>query len=234
MVSLMSLTSYVDFPKSELYARIVNGQGPFTDSEYDTVVQLSSTWAQDVRIGSKYVDRDTLRISLYDNLQLSSTSIYTRQMDRLPFVFNDSYDCYILAPDNWTSMVGTPQYLIHHTLSWRSDTLRTIDGGPYHVFDAKFELTSPQLAINNIHKIFSSIDYRLTLNLSAYNAANNKINLLGLCLIKGDIQTVNININSYAKDAALSEILTKYVGTGKLLECQEELIDAGLGNFAKV
>lgn len=75
-------------------------------------------------------------------------------------------------------------------------------------------------SFSGVHKIIKSIGGEVSVNLGATH-------LLGFVLIS-DVSGID------AEDETLQRIMNEYVGTGKVIECQDELIDAGYIQQAKL
>lgn len=106
----------------------------------------------------------------------------------------------------------------------------SLEGIPRHIAGGSFNLLHfPKLSLHNVHK---HIDFFERLSIpSSYKGP-----LLGILRIKDLRNTKNqLDSHSNTRTKAACEIINKHLNSGKdILDCQEDLIDAGLTEYAKL
>lgn len=130
---------------------------------------------------------------------------------------NGMFSCY---SKGLTSLVGAPSHVEEFSCS--GNKLTSLEGAPviilrsFHCHDNR--LTS----LHNIHKQITMC--------KLMDFANNPIksHVLGLLKIKG------LDIVMFNNVSGLEKIISKYLPEGDLIECQQELIEAGLEEYAQL
>ena len=126
------------------------------------------------------------------------------------------------SDNNLTSLEGAPSHVGSFYCSYNK--LTSLEGAPSHV-GGSFHCTHNKLtSLKDVHKHIAEIK-------GALYASDNPIksHVLGLLLIKG-VTEVRL------KNKQVEEILNRHFGKGRagMLMAQEELIDAGLEEFAQL
>ena len=120
-----------------------------------------------------------------------------------------------------TSLKGAPSS-VGGNFSCNYNELTSLDGGPSSV-GRNFSCHNNKLtSLSNIHKYIKEVNGYI-------NFLNNPIksSVLGLVKIKGLTNVIFDN-------KKLEKIMNKYLPLGDILDCQEELIEAGLEEFAEL
>ena len=107
----------------------------------------------------------------------------------------------------------------------------SLEGITRYVNNGQMTIKSPKLtSLQNIHKHISFVEDRLDIN------APISSNILGLLKIRG-VRTFGLEVRDYPQfyecNAAFG-IVKKYVRSKDVFACQEELIDAGLKDYAEL
>jgi len=122
-----------------------------------------------------------------------------------------------------TSLVGGPSY-VGENFSCERNNITSMDGAPsfigLHCWCRDIKLTS----LEGIHRVIKRIG-------NSFDVSGNPItsNILGVIMIEG--------LTKFAiDDKELTKIMNRHVGHGKsaLIHCQNELLDAGYEEFAKL
>lgn len=149
---------------------------------------------------------------------------------------------------NLTSLEGAPKR-VHGAFQVQNNALTSMKGGPEYVggdFDVdnnsltSFEFSPRDIrgdyfcssnhitSLEGIHKHIDSIDGHFIAGpVSNEHKATITSHVLGLLKIK-KLQGVDIN------NRPVEDILDKYLPEGDIIECQQELIEAGFDDFAKL
>lgn len=149
------------------------------------------------------------------------TNIKLTSLKGSPKVIGGTFDC---SSNKLTSIIGGPVE-VDSDFHCGFNKLKTLDGAP-KVVKRDFLCYSNDLSsLRNIHKIITRID-------GCFDCEGNLISshVLGLLLITGLTEIRSTENLMWIK------ILNRYVGRGKagLIECQNELIEAGLEEFAQL
>jgi len=162
-------------------------------------------------------------------------------LEGAPSHVSGNFDCSL---NNLTSLEGAPRH-IDVGIYCSHNELTSLEGAPSHVngnFDCTYnELTSLEGAPSRVDGNFScsvnklaslkDVHKHITEIRGKFYALNNPIksHVLGLLLIKG-VTEVRLN------NKQVKEILNRHLGKGRvgMLMAQEELIEAGLEEFAQL
>jgi hypothetical protein len=163
-----------------------------------------------------------------DNQQnLSGNSLYTLYMwDLKEFP----------KPDFMKFVIGNKRYYFLNTLSSLSELPEEINGSlicnnigvsnlagfPKTIAGDLYCRNNQVLGLDNIHKVINEINGN-----ADFRGTPIQRDVLSLIMVKG-LKKV------YLDNAAVQEILQKWINPEHLLDCKEELINAGLGKFAKL
>ena len=120
--------------------------------------------------------------------------------------------------------------MIGHTLHFTEEHLQFL---PAHSEEIDFSMLGNLHSFHNIHKYVKS-----TKKIGAYEV-KIKSSILGLSMISGleEIDECFFDVNSDDKDwptEGIIDIVNKYIGTHDVFEFQEELVDAGFNELAKL
>lgn len=121
-----------------------------------------------------------------------------------------------------TSLVGAPRIVngdFECLENWR---LKSLDGIP-EVIHGSFTCESKHItSLKDIHNQLKEVGKDFVMLKTPL-----KSNILGLLKIKG-LKKISID------NQKVEEIINKYLPEGDLFDCQDELIDAGFGEYAKL
>ena len=141
-----------------------------------------------------------------------------------------------------TSLKGSPSF-IGRNLSCNDNKLTSLEGAPSSVGGSLFcnnnELTSIEGAPSQIGGYFYCRNNKLTSlsNIHKYiKEVNGYINFEDNPIKSSVLGLVKINglTNVMFDDKKLEKIMNKYLPLGDIFDCQEELIEAGLEEFAEL
>jgi hypothetical protein len=119
------------------------------------------------------------------------------------------------------SLEGAPQK-VGRNFHCAGNELASLDGAPQEVGGDFLCQNNRLTSLKDIHKQIKKMN-------GIFSAASNPIksHVLGLLLIKGIIK---VRLDNKEVEA----IINRYLGTGDIFSAQEELIDAGLEEYAKL
>jgi hypothetical protein len=117
-----------------------------------------------------------------------------------------------------TSLVGSPRK-IDGEATYIQSNIQTIEGAPESIGEALRLHATPVKSLHGIDKVVKHMKH--------FSCSDGATHILGLLLIDGLIQ---VEVGPLKVD----EILTKYLGTGDIISAQDELIDAGFMEQAKL
>lgn len=176
---------------------------------------------------------------LFETTEKSILSEYGKQPEHNPLGF----DC---SDKGMTSLEGASRSYSGGFYCF-SNHLKSLKGGPEKVngtFDCcDNQITSLEFAPSYIKNDFYFIDNQLTNlhNIHKFikhiggeaNFLNNPIksHVLGLLLIEG---ITFINLGSHGPKGIVEKIMNKHLDERDVFACQEELIEAGLDDFAQL
>ena len=149
-------------------------------------------------------------------------NLANKKLTRLPVKFGkvDGYfDC---GNNQLTSLEGAP-HAVGGNFFCNSNLVTSLEGTP-HTVGGGFSCASNQLtSLEGVHKIIKKI--------------NGMMNLRGNPIESGGIGLIMIDgLTKIISDLPAFRIIEKYLGQGKkgLLLCQDELIEAGYEEYAKL
>jgi hypothetical protein len=141
-------------------------------------------------------------------------------LDGAPSHVGGDFNCY---NNELTSLAGAPSHVDGY-FNCASNELTSLEGAPSHVGGAFYCYSNKLTSLKDVHKHVTEIK-------GIFYAVANPINshALGLLLIKG-VTEVRLD------NKRVMEILNSYLGKGRagMLMAQEELIEAGLEEFAQL
>ena len=157
-----------------------------------------------------YTDRNDFRCNDFDLTSLEGS----------PKKVTGLFDC---SHNELTSLVGGPEYVGDSFLCYDNE-LTSLKGAPSHV-DGDFYCYDNELtSLKDVYKHITEIK-------GIFDASDNPIksHVLGSLLIKG-VTEVRLD------NKQVEEILNRHLGKGRvgMLMAQEELIEAGLEEFAQL
>lgn len=120
-----------------------------------------------------------------------------------------------------TSLVGAPQY-ISLDFWCNNNQLTSLEGAPQHIGGNLWCSNNRIESLENIHEQILEIN-----GIADFESNPIKSHVLGLLLIKS-LKKVNFD------NRQLANIINKYLPLGDIMACQNELIDAGLEEFAQI
>jgi hypothetical protein len=155
-------------------------------------------------------------VNVTGNVLLSS-----RNLKQLPVKFGTVGGSFICKHNELTSLQGAPS-TVGGSFFCDDNPLTSLEGVPSTISGFFYCSSNKLTSLQGIHKVFKKID-RLYIDNSPINTGG-----IGLVLIEG-LTNVTSRLPAF-------KIIKKYLGQGKpgLLRCQEELIDAGYEEFAKL
>jgi hypothetical protein len=127
------------------------------------------------------------------------------------------FNCY---GSNITSLKGAPQSIIGSFSCVNTDT-SSLEGCPQSVGGSFYCTDTKITSLHDIHKQIKHIG-------GSFHCDSNITHLLGILLIDG-ITEIDVD-----DGGSLDKIFNKYVGTGDILSAQDELIDAGFIEQARL
>ena len=137
-----------------------------------------------------------------------------------PSRVNGSFYC---AHNKLTSLKGAPSH-VGGGFYCRGNELTSLEGAPSHVGGGFYCANNKLTSLKDVHKHIAEIK-------GIFYAIENPIesHVLGLLLIKGVTRV-------YLDNKQVAEILNRHLGKGRagMLMAQEELIEAGLEEFAQL
>ena len=146
--------------------------------------------------------------------EYKETKIWKRMTG--PFPFLHAKNCGLSSFD------GGPEKTYLAGMNVSNNWLSNFEGCPEHI-DGDFILRFNYFkSLKNIHKHLKVVNGRIDLK-------NNQLlsDILGLLKIKR-LQKVNLDNKN------IEDIINKYLPEGDILECQQELIDAGFEEYARL
>ena len=123
--------------------------------------------------------------------------------------------------NNLTSLEGAPSK-VNGNFSCHNNKLTSLEGAPSKVNGSFFCTGNNIKSISGIHKIIKEIHEEFW--------CDDVTHVLGLCLIKGITRV-------YHDNKKVQSILNKHVGPGTrdaMVDCHEELVEAGLEEYAQL
>jgi hypothetical protein len=117
-----------------------------------------------------------------------------------------------------TSLVGGPRK-VDGEVTYIQSNIQTLRGVPEFIGGALRLHATPVKSLHGIDKVVEHMKY--------FSCNDGATHILGLILIDGLIQ---VEVGPHKVD----EILTKYLGTGDIIAAQDELIDAGFKEQARL
>ena len=120
-----------------------------------------------------------------------------------------------------TSLKGAPSS-VGGSLLCNNNELTSLDGGPSSVGGNFYCSNNKLTSLSSIHKIIKEVD-----GLMSFDKNPIKSSVLGLVKIKRLTEVIFDN-------KKLEKIMNKYLPLGDIFDCQEELIEAGLEEFAEL
>jgi len=197
---------------------------------------------------NNYTINDNLTVDIHQPVKFLPNNL---KQGKIPVKFNIADSSFDVSMCRLLSLVGCPNHVTTH-FSCSQNNLRSFEGGPtfvggdytahsnmFDVFDGQCDWVTgtvylhanPYLhSFHHIHKTFRGIGGSLSLD-----GAVVVSNLLGVLKIKylGGIGVYNISANERIKTAI--KIINKHLKDDRNIHfAQEELIEAGLSEYAKL
>jgi hypothetical protein len=149
--------------------------------------------------------------------------LYDEELSKLPVKFGTVLEDFYCYNNKLTSLQGAPSS-VGGFFSCNNNKLTSLEGAPSSIGRTGISCDNNKLtSLEGIHKVFKRINGR-------FHCDDNPITSggIGLILIEG--------LTKIRADHPAFLIIEKYLGQGKkgLLLCQDELIDAGYEEFAKL
>jgi hypothetical protein len=149
---------------------------------------------------------------------------YCKVLTSLEGAPSSTHDFLCFSCNSLTSLKGAPTNSTHKFDCSFCNDLSSLEGAPSstHNFDCSY--CSSLTSLKGIGK-----DYLTVINEIFYGDKSGiKSNILGLLKVK------NLKVLSITDDKKLEEIINRHLKTKNILECQEELIENGYKEFAKL
>jgi hypothetical protein len=147
--------------------------------------------------------------------------LYGFQGKTLPIRFGNVSGFFNCSSSNLTSLIGSHQSVGGYFTCFQTK-VSSLEGAPQYVGGNFFCNSTKILSLHNIHKQVKHIGGYFNCT-----ATGNVTHLLGLLLIDGPTEFD-------VERGLINDILNKYVGTGDILSAQDELIDAGFIDQARL
>lgn len=191
-----------------------------------------------------------------NHIKLSNDTFFHAKLDHMPpgllscernfqYVLKSSMGSALTSCNNFPKYVGGEFWLAAKSITdlrgcpetvegddcYISGEFSSLEGITRYVNNGQMTITSPNLtSLQNIHNYISFVEDRLDID------APISSNILGLLKIRG-VRTFGLEVRDYPQfdecNAAFS-IVKKYVRSKDIFACQEELIDAGLKDYAEL
>jgi len=147
--------------------------------------------------------------------------IFTAKMSGKPW--SGSFNCY---NNNLTSLVGAPSSVGGY-FSCSNNNLTSLEGAPSSI-GGMFSCTANKLtSLHDVHKIIKKINGEFYANRNPITSC-----VLGILLIEG-VMDFELDYNEEA-DIIINKYLPNTRGFSAVIECQSELLDASLDEYAKL
>lgn len=140
-------------------------------------------------------------------------------------IVKTDFDC---ASTNITSLVGAPSE-VHGDFHCGNTNITSLEGAPEYV-GGWFNCCATKItSLHNIHKQIKFIGDDF------YLCSTIKSNIIGIMLIKGIKMIEFVNSDDNIEQKMVETIINKHLrGDRNVHDCQEELLEAGLRNYARL
>ncbi len=219
------------------------------DDKLSQFVENATKGIEELNLGDHYYVMNAKMLTV-DFRQ--SVEIKEYHKEELPFQFGPVEGSFSIANSNIRNLKGIPphcygsgisilgcelQSLQHHSFDPNFSTEIVIEGGHLTKIDVPINLPKGYIRITHTD-ITNLKDIHKVLRVRALRMFSNPIksHVLGLLLIP-ELTSFTLDAYSINFDESLraaSKILQKHLDTRNILACQEDLIDAGLCEFAKL
>jgi hypothetical protein len=205
---------------SEIFVPKSNDKNLSDIQKYDGTLSLRRHWINSLRGCPQEIDGD---------FDISENNL--KSLEFGPKIVNGDYYCVV---SKLVSLNGAPRKV--KTFSAVGNKLKTLDGIPKEIDGDCFLSNNKLTNLHNIHHLVETINGKLEL-------LGNPIesHVLGLLKIKKlkNVKFSLLNANSTTSKrifrlVQLGKIINKYLPLGDIFACQEELIEAGLDEFAQL
>ena len=174
-------------------------------------------WLTRVGVKNFIIDPDTNVVNVDGNVDLAR-----KTFEILPVQFGYVDGHFFLAKCSRLKTLRGSPHTVSGTFKCYSTPISSLEGAPEIVGESFVCDGMPNLkSLSGIDKIVHDIR-------GGFVCSNNVTHILGLILIKG-LQGVDIDSRG-----PIDEIMNKYVGTGDILSAQDELIDEGFIDQARL
>lgn len=184
--------------------------------EFRSKAQIKD-WLETNYAGVRYQINPDLSVDILP----SGINMANSELRGFPFKFNKVYGVFYCYGNQLRSFHNFPRWI---SGDFHTDTnpISSLEGAPEYVGRGVHIEGTRFTSLHNIHKFFKEINSYITIDRKV------KSHILGLMFIKG-LQGVEQD----SDDAAVT-IINKHLPGGNPHEVQEELIDAGLSEYAKL
>lgn len=152
-----------------------------------------------------------------------------------PNTINGKFDC--KNNENLNSLIGMPQNGVKHIYA-NGCNLTSFEGAPKKVDGNVFATKNPIKTLKNIHKIFDSIDGQMGLPSSIESNVLGLLKIKNLTKISFFKNVMDKNEKGLGQDKKeISNIINQYLPnptTDQIIDCQNELIEAGFEEYAEL
>jgi hypothetical protein len=143
----------------------------------------------------------------------------------LPVRFGSVSGDFDVRDTSLTSMVGFPRH-VGGSLKLNQTPISSLDGIPQMIGGDAYLLDTDIHSLSGISKKVESIGGTVVIG-------GSQTHVLGLLEIRG-VQQIIITSLMNGTDSPVAVILNKYIGTGDIISAQDELIDAGCKEQARL
>lgn len=175
---------------------------------------------------TNYIIRDDLSVDVRDAVRLGESG--KGKLEKIPVQFHHAIGPFSVRDNKLTSLKGCPEY-VGGTFICDRNPLKSLEYAPIHVVGGFSVVGTPLKSFHNIHKYIKYIGATLRFG------AEIKSHFLGVMFIRGlkSISGDGIGLDSKQKQAI--DIINKHLADKRNPhDVQEELIEAGLSEYAKL
>lgn len=132
-----------------------------------------------------------------------------------------------VSNNNLTDLVGAPVECNEFNAS--SNKLTTLEGSP-RIIHGFYSVRQNKLTnLKGIHKLIDQVDEGFNMNLNLITS-----NILGIFIIKGDWRFINVFKSTSKWGKVMQELNEIKKRTSDVMDAQEELIQMGMKDYAKL